>query len=125
MMRISVRVFFVLLLGIAYWLYSNFSINSLWAPTCSINAYLDIDCPGCGGQRAFSSLLRGEFLEAFYYNELIYLYLGVLLFLGIGSIEAYVLKTPWFVRNFKVPVWFAYTFVILIIAFTVWRNIIK
>lgn len=31
---------------------------------CPYKKYLGVDCPGCGMQRAFYYLIRGEFLES-------------------------------------------------------------
>lgn len=35
------------------------------AGTCIYKGYLGIPCPGCGMQRSFSALLRGEIKESF------------------------------------------------------------
>ncbi len=35
------------------------------AGTCIYKGYLGIQCPGCGMQRSFSALLRGEIKESF------------------------------------------------------------
>jgi Protein of unknown function (DUF2752) len=33
--------------------------------TCSYKKYLGVECPGCGMQRSFIELLRGNFYESF------------------------------------------------------------
>lgn len=35
---------------------------------CGIKALTGFDCPGCGSQRAFQALLRGDFMAAWGYN---------------------------------------------------------
>ncbi|MDP3556932.1 MAG: DUF2752 domain-containing protein [Bacteroidota bacterium] len=36
--------------------------------TCSIKSLIGLDCPGCGMQRAFIALLRGEIMESLELN---------------------------------------------------------
>jgi len=48
---------------------------------CLNKSLFGIDCPGCGTQRAFLFILKGEFLEALYQFPAIYttiLFFGVL-----------------------------------------------
>lgn len=35
---------------------------------CYFKKYYQIDCPGCGMQRAFFSLLEGDFTSSFHHN---------------------------------------------------------
>ncbi|MBF0693596.1 MAG: DUF2752 domain-containing protein [Flavobacterium sp.] len=49
---------------------------------CMNKQLFGIDCPGCGTQRAFMSLMRGDFLEA--WNLFPAIYSTLLLFLLIG-----------------------------------------
>lgn len=39
-----------------------------WLPGCLVFQYTGIQCPGCGGTRAFLSCLRGDFLTALHWN---------------------------------------------------------
>ena len=39
-------------------------------PSCPFHELFGLDCPGCGSQRAFHSLLHGEILKAADYNLL-------------------------------------------------------
>lgn len=36
--------------------------------TCLSVKYLGLECPGCGMQRAFIALLRGQFAQSLHYN---------------------------------------------------------
>ncbi|MBL7912112.1 MAG: DUF2752 domain-containing protein [Bacteroidia bacterium] len=36
--------------------------------TCSVKGLLGVDCPGCGMQRAFIALLRGDLVESLSLN---------------------------------------------------------
>ncbi len=49
---------------------------------CFTKKYLGIDCPGCGTQRAFVMVCRGEFSDAFHMFPAIYT--TILFFLLIG-----------------------------------------
>jgi putative effector of murein hydrolase LrgA (UPF0299 family) len=41
-----------------------------WLPQCPFHVLTGLYCPGCGSQRALSSLLDGEFLQATRFNVL-------------------------------------------------------
>ncbi|MDE7223347.1 MAG: DUF2752 domain-containing protein [Acetatifactor sp.] len=40
-------------------------------PPCVLYAYFGLYCPGCGGTRAFISLLHGHFLLSLWYHPLV------------------------------------------------------
>ncbi len=46
-------------------------------PPCVAYRYLGFYCPGCGGTRAFISLLHGHFLQSLWYHPLV-LYFAML-----------------------------------------------
>lgn len=60
-----------------------FLVNYLFFDTlyfkCIIKELTGYDCPTCGAQRAFISILNGEIIKAFWYNP----YLVLLLFVGL------------------------------------------
>jgi hypothetical protein len=43
------------------WLYKHLT-------ACSFKSYLGMECPGCGMQRAFISLLKGDLIQSFQYH---------------------------------------------------------
>ncbi len=49
-------------------------------PPCVFLKITGLRCPGCGGTRMAASLVRGDIRTAFYYNPLLVLLAGVLLF---------------------------------------------
>ena len=54
--------------------------QSLW-PRCPIHALTGIYCPGCGGQRAVSAILHGDFAGALDQNALIF---AIPFFIALG-----------------------------------------
>lgn len=58
----------VLILALLLCLYLfNPGVNNFF-PECAFQNLFALDCPGCGSQRAISSLLHGEFSKAADYN---------------------------------------------------------
>ena len=61
-------------------------------PSCPFHQLSGLDCPGCGSQRAFHSLLQGEILKAADYNLLFVL--SVIIFVPYGICQLVSLVTP-------------------------------
>jgi len=53
---------------------------------CFYKSTFGIECPGCGTQRAFIFLLRGEFLESFFTYPPLLFFLALILFLVLHLI---------------------------------------
>ncbi len=59
----------VLLSGVAIFVYFNYNpADSRFFPQCFIKTLTGWSCPSCGVQRAFHSLLHGNWREALSYN---------------------------------------------------------
>jgi hypothetical protein len=65
----------IILIGIIEWLEHHML-------TCPSKALLGIDCPGCGIQRSFISLLKGNFIDSFYLYPALIPILAMLIFTG-------------------------------------------
>lgn len=50
---------------------------------CPYKKYFDIDCMGCGMQRSFIALLKGDFIESFYLYPALLPIVLMILFLHI------------------------------------------
>lgn len=75
-------------------------------------------CPGCGGQRAFHSLLHGNFQRAFHYNLLIYLMIPLVAAKFYEEIfEKKLIPSFLFSKQFLIIL------IIFVVIFTVLRNI--
>lgn len=48
---------------------------------CPYKKYFDVDCMGCGMQRSFVALLKGNFVDSFYYYPALLPMLVMFLFL--------------------------------------------
>jgi len=62
--------------GLLHWLEANML-------SCPSKKYLHIDCPGCGLQRSFLFLLRGDLLSSFRMYPATIPLLGLLVFVGL------------------------------------------
>lgn len=84
-------------------------------PVCPIHRWTGLLCPGCGGTRAIGALLRGQWAQAWQWNQL--LVAGLPLAIAYGVIVA--VRGRWV----QLPrgIWFAVS--LAAAAFTVWRNI--
>ena len=66
---VTFTIISVLLSGMVVFIYFNFNpIDSRWFPQCFIKTLTGWSCPSCGVQRAFHSLLHGNWREALSYN---------------------------------------------------------
>lgn len=87
--------------------------KELWFK-CPIHATTGFYCTGCGGQRWLASLLEGDFVAAWNYNQLLSLSpLLFLLYLGITKLSP----------GRRTKVLLLATLIVLIAAFTIWRNL--
>lgn len=91
-------------------------------PKCIFNELTGLYCPGCGSQRALSALLHGNFLLALHDNLLMVCCIPLLFY------AAYIFVWNIFHADkkrfsFFYSSTFAITFLIVVIAFTILRNI--
>ena len=61
-------------MGLISWLENNLL-------DCPYKKYFDIDCMGCGMQRSFLALIKGNFADSFYYYPALFPMLFMFLFL--------------------------------------------
>jgi len=123
-MQIFYRILFYALLPLAVIVAVSKGLSYFPAVvTCSIKDYTGWDCPGCGGQRAVDAIIKGKFKDAFYYNQLIYFYLGVIIYMYVLFVENYILKNKRFMQRFGFSNTFAFLFVGIILFFFIIRNV--
>jgi len=66
---------------IRYFYLNNPSKNESPFAICMTKRIANINCPGCGGQRAFHQLLNGNFIEAGKLNIFIYFFAPLLAYI--------------------------------------------
>jgi Protein of unknown function (DUF2752) len=116
----SVKVSLVasLLLAVAgAWVLYTYPPESVsFYPRCVFHAVTGLQCPGCGTTRALHHLLHGRVAEAFRLNPMIFGVMGMFAF-----------ATPSFLRGetprFVMQPWFAWTALIVVVAWGVLRNV--
>ena len=91
-------------------------------PKCPFYVLIGLYCPGCGSQRAVSSLLHGEILPALQFNFLMIICLPLLIYSAIISIINYFNKKQIIKLILYSPI-FAKAFAVAVVCFAVLRNI--
>jgi len=79
-------------------------------------------CPGCGGQRAFSLLVHGHFLQSLQYNLILPFALYICVKLYYAIIENIFLGKP-MSGKLHLPESFARNFLIFLLVYSILRNI--
>ena len=90
-------------------------------PLCPSKVLFGIDCPACGGLRGTNALLHGRIGEALDHNLLLPLLLAAIA-VGFGSwtLPPLLGRPAWHVR---LPRWLTATLIVVVVAFTVARNL--
>lgn len=89
-------------------------------PLCPSRLLLGVDCPACGGLRGTNALLHGRVREALDHNLLLPLLLAGIV-VGLGSWMLPLVGRP--ERVPRLPRWLVATLVVVVVAFTVARNV--
>lgn len=91
-------------------------------PKCIFYSLTGLYCPGCGSQRAFSSLLHGQFWQAVNYNSLFLLSLPFLFYSAAIAVINLFREKKIVQQLFYSPLFVKILFV-LIIVFWITRNL--
>lgn len=81
---LSIVSFGIFGLAIRYFYLNNPADNATPFIVCMSKRLTNIDCPGCGGQRAFHQLLHGNFIEAGKLNIFIYFFAPLLTYIFLS-----------------------------------------
>lgn len=91
-------------------------------PECIVYKYLNIYCPSCGGTRCIRNILQGNFIQAFKDHSVFFITIIYLLLLNIIYLININRKNK--ILTFIYPkYWYAIIFSILIVLYTIMRNI--
>ncbi len=82
--KASTAIFAVVAIVAIILLYLSVDPSDAYFPRCAFKTFTGLECPGCGSQRAFHSLLNGNFREAVRFNALFVAELPLLLLLTVA-----------------------------------------
>ena len=99
-------------------LFSEFNIKI----PCIFNTITGYLCPACGISRMCVSILKFEFIEAFYYNRLVFLLIPLFCFFIVKWSYDYVKKGK--ITKSKTEKIILWTVIVLLVIFGIVRNII-
>lgn len=117
---LSIFSFVLFILGIRYFYLNNPSNGTSPYVICMSKRLTNIDCPGCGGQRAFHQLLHGNFLEAAKLNMFIYFFAPLLTYIFlIFALKPFNINLP----DIDISTKGLIVILFIIIIFTILRNI--
>jgi hypothetical protein len=91
-----------------------------WTPRCPFRTATGLDCPGCGGTRAVTALVRGEPALAFEHNLATMLLLPLLAY---GWVAWVATSLGWRRTRLELPTWSAWVIAGGLALFTVARNV--
>lgn len=91
-----------------------------WTPRCPFRLATGLDCPGCGGTRALTALVRGEPLLAADHNVVTLALLPVLAYGWVGWLAH---RLGWRRTRPELPTWSAWPIAVVLGAFMVVRNL--
>lgn len=65
-----------------------------WLPPCLFRFVTGLPCPGCGGTRAFTAVLQGDLIHAFFYHPVVpFCYILYVIFMVTQTLERILRKT--------------------------------
>lgn len=111
-----------IIIGFVYYTYYG-TTGDIWSKQCSFHELTGLQCPGCGGQRAFYFLLHGDVLQALRYNSLLIVILPFLLYVYFLLSQVYILKNKKYLKYFNFSGKLGYIFIGVLIVFFILRNI--
>ena len=88
---------------------------------CIFHKLTGLLCPGCGLTRMVKEILHGNLIKAYYYNQLLFISLPIFIILFLNLIYSNFKNIKSWL--FKIPNYFYYMYIGLIIVFTIIRNI--
>lgn len=117
-MKKNRTILIILILLSFYLIQSHFTHKFI---PCIFHEVTGLYCPGCGVTRMILSLLKGDIIQAFYYNQLLFISLPFFLILIINNFIAQIKnKTPIYK---KIPNKIYIFYIILLLLFMILRNI--
>jgi hypothetical protein len=94
----------------------------IFSPPCGLLTMFHVYCPGCGGTRALFSLLKGHFLQSFYYNPAVLLGAALILYYEIAVMVTLV-KNNGKIYYYNKPT-LVYVYIAVVLGYAVVRDIL-
>ena len=121
---LAYTVFISVPLIVGYLYYAHYAgSGDLWSKQCSFHELTGLQCPGCGGQRAFFSLLHGDISGALQNNALLVFGLPFFLYIYFLLCQVYIARDKVFMKYFNFPAKVGYIFLAILVIFFILRNI--
>lgn len=119
LLKVLVIILFLLSLLFGYYFLhqkTGFSIP------CVFNELMGVNCPGCGITRMLFSLIRFDIVEAFEYNQFMFIVLPIFAIVLTHDLYIYIVgkKNYWFK---KIPKWIYITLLVLVFVWMILRNL--
>lgn len=92
-------------------------------PTCFVNDFMHIYCPGCGGSRAIDWLLHGHILKSAAANPIVIYSLFLFLYYFIPATYTYAIKRDGN-KHHKFHMWTLYGLLVVVVGFFIIRNVL-
>ena len=116
--KVIKKVLLLLFLGIIYEILLNvFHIGFI----CIFHEITGLLCPGCGLTRCINSMLKGDFIQALHYNALMFFLIPISLIYSIYISYNYIKGNKYYKVGNKLSI----VLLIIVLLFTILRNIIK
>lgn len=119
---LRIAIICVIFLAVACLYFIIDARTSGFFPSCPFHKLTGLFCPGCGSQRAISSLLHLNLKQAVHYNILLVISLPLLAYSAYVHVVSAVRKQPLYQPLFHSPV-FVKLILALVVVFSVLRNI--
>lgn len=92
-------------------------------PSCWIHRETGLLCPACGGTRCLISLLKGNWIKAFFSHTIFFI--GILYLFIINVVYIINLNREKKIATWMYPkYWYVFVFTILLIIYTIIRNLL-
>lgn len=109
---------------IAYLYFEHYANSGdIWSKQCSFHQLTDMECPGCGGQRAFYHLLHGNILTALQYNALLIIGLPFFIYIYFLLCKVYIIRDKEILKRVNLPPYTGYIVIAILLIFFILRNI--
>lgn len=119
MKRIVIKILIFLIILILYLVLG--SVFNIYIG-CPIHDITGFHCPGCGLTRMLLSILKLDFYQAYRYNPLLFIALPFIIFLYFNNLYCKLYNKKSIIK--KIPNWFWYIILFIVILYGIMRNII-